>query len=86
MLTPEAISAVKTAGPETYHTVAEIGQLLRKSSSWIYREFRDYPGVVRSGKSRPGKRPYVTLLISDAVLRRWIREHTAPGLVEKTAF
>lgn len=84
MLTPEAISAVKTAGPETYHTVAEIGQFLRKSSSWIYREFRDYPGVVRSGKYRPGKRQYVTLLISDAVLRRWIREHTAPGPVEKT--
>jgi hypothetical protein len=84
MLTPEAISAVKTAGPETYHTVAEIGRLLRKSSSWIYREFRNYPGVVRSGKSRPGTRPYVTLLISDAVLRRWIREHTASGPAQKT--
>jgi hypothetical protein len=83
MLTPEAVSAVKTAEPETYHTVAEIGQLLRKSSSWIYREFRDYPGVVRSGKYRPGKRPYVTLLISEAVLRRWIREHTTPGTAEK---
>lgn len=84
MGTLESISAVKTAGQETYYTVAEVGQFLRKSSSWIYREFRDYPGVVRSGKSRSGKRPYITLLISEPVLRRWIREHTAPGPPEKT--
>jgi len=84
MLTPEAIPTVKTTEPETYHTVAEIGQLLRKSSSWVYREFRDYPGVVRSGKHRPGKRSYVTVLISEDVLRRWVRDHTAPGPAEKS--
>ena len=84
MSTSEPVSTVNMVEAETYHTVAEVGQLLRKSSSWIYREFRDYPGVVQSGKSRPGKRPYVTILISDAVLRRWIREHTASGPAEKT--
>jgi hypothetical protein len=84
MLTPEAIPTVKTTEPETYHTVAEIGQLLRKSSSWVYREFRDYPGVVRSAKDQPGKRHYVTLLISGDVLRRWILDHTAPSPLEKT--
>jgi hypothetical protein len=60
------------------HTVDEICNLLRKSSSWVYREFRNYPGVIRSGIRRPGKRPYVTLLIPEPVLQRWIREHTVP--------
>jgi hypothetical protein len=69
---------------EQFYTVDELCKLLRKSSSWVYREFRDYPGVVRSGKHRPGKRAYVTLLISEGVLRRWIRDHTAPCPVEKT--
>lgn len=84
MLRPDQVSTVNTVEAQTYHTVAEVAQLLRKSSSWVCREFRTYPGVVLSGRARPGKRPYVTLLISEPVLRRWIREHTAPGPPEKT--
>jgi hypothetical protein len=61
-----------------FYTVDETGNLLRKSSSWVYREFRNYPGVIRSGTRRPGKRQYVTLLIPEPVLQRWIREHTVP--------
>jgi hypothetical protein len=61
-----------------FYTADEICNLLRKSSSWVYREFRNYPGVIRLGKRRPGKRLYVTLLIPEAVLQRWIREHTVP--------
>jgi hypothetical protein len=61
-----------------FYTADEISTLLRKSSCWVYREFRNYPGVIRSGQRRPGKRLYVTLLIPEPVLRRWIREHTVP--------
>jgi hypothetical protein len=68
---------------EKFHTVGEICKLLRKSTSWVSREFRNYPGVIRSGKRRLGKRPYVTLLIPELVLQRWIREHTAAGPTEK---
>jgi hypothetical protein len=69
-----------------FHTVDEICNLLRKSSSWVSREFRNYPGVIRSGKLRPGKRPYMTLLIPERVLQRWILEHTVPPPPEKGPF
>lgn len=65
------------------YTVSEAAELLRKSTSWVSREFRNYPGVVRSSRLRLGKRPYVTLLIPELVLQRWIREHTAPDPTEK---
>ncbi len=66
-----------------YYTVDETRNLLRKSTSWVSREFRNYPGVIRSGKRRPGKRPYATLLIPERVLQRWIQEHTVPVPPEK---
>jgi hypothetical protein len=70
---------------ETFYTVDEVCKRLRKSPSWVYREFRDYPGVIRSGRRRPGKRPYVTLLVPESVLRRWIAEHTAPKQTENSS-
>jgi hypothetical protein len=71
---------------EKFYTVHETAKLLRKSPSWVYREFRDYIGVIRSGKPKPGKRPYVTRLIPESVLRRWIREHSAPERAEEIPF
>jgi hypothetical protein len=76
---PIMSNIVSTSFPEEFYTASEVGKLLRKSSSWVYREFRDCLGVIRLGKAKPGKRPYVTLLIPDSVFRRWIREHTVPG-------
>jgi len=70
-------TSISATFEEKFHTVDEVCKRLRKSSSWVYREFRNFPGVIRSGKLRPGKRPYVTLLIPEFVLQRWIREHTA---------
>jgi hypothetical protein len=66
-----------------YYTVDEIRNLVGKSTSWVAREFRNYPGVIRSGKRRPGKRPYAILLIPECVLQRWIQEHTVPVPPEK---
>jgi hypothetical protein len=69
---------------ETFWTVDEIAMRFHKSRSWVYREFRNFPGVLRIGKRRPGKRPYVTLLIPEIVLQRWVQEHTAPGPIKET--
>jgi hypothetical protein len=68
---------------ETRYTVAEVAKHLRRSTSWVSREFRNYPGVIRSCMRQPGKRPYVTLLIPERVLQRWILEHTVPVPPEK---
>jgi hypothetical protein len=65
-----------TLSEEKRYMLAEVAKYLRRSTSWVSREFRNYPGVIRSGKRRPGKRLYVTLLIPEPVLQRWIREHT----------
>jgi hypothetical protein len=74
------VSAIPSATfQEKFHTVDEVCKLLRKSPSWVSREFGNYPGVIRSGKHRLGKRPYVTLLIPEFILQGWIREHTAPN-------
>ena len=69
---------------DKFYTVDEVATFLRKSSSWVCREFRDYPGVIRSSRPKPGKHPYVTLLIPESVLRRWIREHTTPDRDEES--
>jgi len=60
---------------EKLYTVKEVAAILRKSSDWVRREFREYPGIIRSGTFRPGKHQYTTLLIPESVLVRWIREH-----------
>ena len=65
---------------EKNYLVEEVATILRKSTDWVRREFRDYPGVIRSGKQRVGKRPYATHLIPESVLQRWIREHRIPPL------
>ena len=49
-----------TLSEERRYTVAETAEHLRRSTSWVSREFRNFPGVMRSGKRRAGKRPYVT--------------------------
>ncbi len=72
-----------TLSEERRYTVAETAEHLRRSTSWVSREFRNFPGVMRSGKRRAGKRPYVTLLIPERVLQRWILEHTVPASPEK---
>jgi hypothetical protein len=64
---------------EKVYTVEEVAEKLRKSPDWVRREFRHYAGVICSGKPKPGKRPYTTVVIPESVLRRWIREHTERG-------
>jgi hypothetical protein len=67
-----------TLSEEKRYTVAEVAKHLRRSTSWVSREFRNCPGVIRSGQRRPGKLLYVTLVIPEPVLQRWIRERTVP--------
>jgi hypothetical protein len=74
-----------TAHDKCYN-VTQVSQLLNISADRVRREFRDYPGVLSLSTPRLGKRPYVTLLIPESVLRRWIREHTAPDRDEETPF
>jgi hypothetical protein len=62
------------------YTVREVATFLRKSTDWVRREFRNYPGVIPTGKPKRGKRPYVTLVIPESVLQRWIQEHRLPDL------
>jgi Helix-turn-helix domain len=57
------------------YTVQEVAEFLRKSPDWVRREFRYYPGVIATSKPTRGKRPYVTLVIPESVLQRWIQEH-----------
>jgi hypothetical protein len=62
------------------YTVQEVAEFLRKSSDWVRREFRDYPGVITTRKPKRGKRPYVTIVIPESVLQRWLQEHRLPDL------
>jgi hypothetical protein len=71
-----------TALSEKMFTVGEVSAVLRRSTDWVRREFRSYPGVIRSGGHRPGKRPYFTLVMPQSVLDRWIREHSVPPRIE----
>ena len=63
---------------EELYTPNEVAKLLRTSLSWVYRTFRNYPGVVWLGEPKLNKCSYLTLRIPESVLQRWIREHTAP--------
>jgi len=69
---------------EKLYTVREVAAMLRRSCDWIRREFDGYPGVIRSGTPRPGKRQYLTRLIPESVLARWIREHRVPVFKPKS--
>lgn len=69
---------------EKLYTVKEVAAILRSSCDWVRREFDGYPGVIRSGTPRPGKRQYLTRLIPESVLARWIHEHRVSVLRPKS--
>lgn len=60
---------------EKHFAPQEVAELLQMSVTWVYRSFRNCPGVLWLGGRKTGKRSYLTLRIPESVLLQWMLEH-----------
>lgn len=67
------------------YTVREVATMWRASESFVYRLFRDEPGVLRIGNVNSRKRTRIGLRIPQNVLDRVFAKQLVPEPKRKTA-